>query len=153
MDTNRSRRTNLPRDQNGNFVRHVPGLEYYGDFLSPKEQIDLLDLIYANPWQEGVIARRQQFYGEVYYHTSFKSKVLQGCSGDDNDTRDSDNSSSSCSNQENNIPSSNDNGIHYSNGSNSNRGSSGMEIRQKETPNTDNSNKNDDRNRRAIMES
>ncbi|OEU06259.1 hypothetical protein FRACYDRAFT_201639, partial [Fragilariopsis cylindrus CCMP1102] len=27
------------------------------------------------------IARRQQFYGEMYYHTAFKSKVLQGASG------------------------------------------------------------------------
>ena len=147
MDTDRSRRTNrnLPLDENGNFVRHVPGLEYYGDFLSPKEQIDLLDLIYANLWQEGVIARRQQFYGEVYYHTSFKSKVLQGCSSDDNDTRDSDNSSSS--NEENNISSSDNNDIHDSNGSNSNRGSSGMESRQKEHQNTGNSNQNDDPNK------
>lgn len=70
----------FPRDEDGNLIDHVPGLEYYRDFLSPQEQEELLALIDANPWQEGVIARRQQFYGEVYYHTSFKSKVLQGCS-------------------------------------------------------------------------
>ena len=74
----------FPRDEDGNLIKHVPGLEYYPDFLSPQEQEELLALIDANPWQEGVIARRQQFYGEVYYHTSFKSKVLQGCSDDEN---------------------------------------------------------------------
>ena len=73
----------VPRDEDGDFVGHVPGLEYYRDFLSLREQQELLDLIYANPWQEGVIARRQQFYGEVYYHTSFKSKMLQGCSSNE----------------------------------------------------------------------
>eukprot|EP00536_Pseudo-nitzschia_multiseries_P009259 jgi/Psemu1/200262/e_gw1.254.50.1 len=73
-----SRDIKLPRDENGNFVRHVHGLEYYRNFLSLDEQTEVLDLLYSNPWQEGVIARRQQFYGEVYYHTSFKSKILQG---------------------------------------------------------------------------
>ena len=74
----------FPRDENGNLIEHVPGLEYYPDFLSPQEQEELLALIDANPWQDGIIARRQQFYGEVYYHTSFKSKVLQGCSDKSN---------------------------------------------------------------------
>eukprot|EP00537_Pseudo-nitzschia_pungens_P008545 CAMPEP_0172370080 /NCGR_PEP_ID=MMETSP1060-20121228/36127_1 /TAXON_ID=37318 /ORGANISM="Pseudo-nitzschia pungens, Strain cf. cingulata" /LENGTH=323 /DNA_ID=CAMNT_0013095239 /DNA_START=81 /DNA_END=1052 /DNA_ORIENTATION=- len=83
MDSNKE--INLPRDDTGNFVRHVPGLEYYRNFLSPQEQSELLDLLNSNPWQEGVIARRQQFYGEVYYHTSFKSKFLQGSSGDHNE--------------------------------------------------------------------
>ena len=70
----------FPQDENGNIIDHIPGLEYYRDFLTPQEQDELLALIDSNPWQEGVIARRQQFYGEVYYHTSFKSKALQGCS-------------------------------------------------------------------------
>jgi alkylated DNA repair dioxygenase AlkB len=73
-----------PIDEDGNLIDHIPGLEYYRDFLSPREQAELLALIDANPWQEGVIARRQQFYGEVYYHTSFKSKVLQGCGSNSN---------------------------------------------------------------------
>lgn len=75
-----------PIDEDGNLIDHIPGLEYYREFLSPREQSELLALIDANPWQEGVIARRQQFYGEVYYHTSFKSKVLQGCGSNSNNT-------------------------------------------------------------------
>jgi alkylated DNA repair dioxygenase AlkB len=74
----------FPLDPDGNPIDHVPGLEYYPEFLSPEEQSDVLSLIDSNPWQTGVIARRQQFYGEVYYYTSFKSKVLQGCDDDDN---------------------------------------------------------------------
>lgn len=70
----------FPQDETGNYIDHVSGLEYYRDFLSLQEQEELLAIVDANPWQEGVIARRQQFYGEVYYHTSFKSKVLQGSS-------------------------------------------------------------------------
>ncbi len=70
----------FPQDETGNRIDHVSGLEYYRDFLSLQEQEELLAIVDANPWQEGVIARRQQFYGEVYYHTSFKSKALQGCS-------------------------------------------------------------------------
>lgn len=78
----------FPTGEDGNLVDHVPGLEYYPNFLSSKEQKELLAIIDANSWQEGVIARRQQFYGEVYYHTTFKSKVLQGCS--DNNENDDD---------------------------------------------------------------
>eukprot|EP00531_Pseudo-nitzschia_arenysensis_P003360 CAMPEP_0116144808 /NCGR_PEP_ID=MMETSP0329-20121206/16222_1 /TAXON_ID=697910 /ORGANISM="Pseudo-nitzschia arenysensis, Strain B593" /LENGTH=98 /DNA_ID=CAMNT_0003640301 /DNA_START=24 /DNA_END=317 /DNA_ORIENTATION=+ len=77
----------FPTGEDGNLIDHVPGLEYYPNFLSSQEQNELLAIIDNNPWQEGVIARRQQFYGEVYYHTSFKSKVLQGCS-DNNETDD-----------------------------------------------------------------
>lgn len=109
-----SRDIKLPRDENGNFVRHVHGLEYYRNFLSLDEQTEVLDLLYSNPWQEGVIARRQQFYGEVYYHTSFKSKILQGCSS-------SSNSNSSIGHEENEMA------------------SNDTELRQKENKNTTNS--------------
>jgi len=68
-----------PRDENGNQIKHIKGLEYYPNFLSKDEQTELINLIYSNRWQEGVIHRRQQFYGEIYYHTTFKSKILQGC--------------------------------------------------------------------------
>jgi len=84
--------SHYPLDEDGNLIDHVPGLLYYRNFLSPSEQAELLALIDSNPWQEGVIARRQQFYGEVYYHTSFKSKVLQGCTvGNDNKGSDENN--------------------------------------------------------------
>ncbi|OEU09137.1 hypothetical protein FRACYDRAFT_195706 [Fragilariopsis cylindrus CCMP1102] len=66
-----------PRNENGDYVKHIKGLEYYSNFLTPIEQKDMLDLIYNNTFQEGIIARRQQFYGEMYYHTAFKSKLLQ----------------------------------------------------------------------------
>ena len=94
-------RNRFPLDEDGNLIDHVPGLEYYRDFLSEREQAELLALIDDNPWQEGVIARRQQFYGEIYYHTSFKSKILQGNSnvcgneGGSNEIIDDSNSNSS----------------------------------------------------------
>merc|ERR1719343_416448 len=66
-------------DENGNYIKHIKGLEYFPNFLSKDEQTELINLIYSNRWQEGVIHRRQQFYGEIYYHTTFKSKILQGC--------------------------------------------------------------------------
>ena len=97
----------FPQDEDGNLVDHVPGLEYHRDFLSSREQDELLALVYSNPWQEGVIARRQQFYGEVYYHTSFKSKVLQGCTSnrnknDDDDENKSEKNSGGDENRDNN---------------------------------------------------
>ncbi|KAL3904062.1 MAG: hypothetical protein SGARI_005098, partial [Bacillariaceae sp.] len=46
---------------------------------------ELLHLIDGQPWQSGIIARRQQFYGEVYYHTSFKSSKLQPNAADEDD--------------------------------------------------------------------
>lgn len=64
-----------PRNEANEPVR-VHGLSYYKDFLSPKEQEDLLKGIYDQPFQK-LIARRQQFYGELYYHTSHKNKFLQ----------------------------------------------------------------------------
>lgn len=65
----------LPRDDMGNLVR-IDGLEYYRNFFSQEEQKHLLEIVYRNPWQQ-VIARRQQFYGQVYFHTSQKLKLLQ----------------------------------------------------------------------------
>jgi alkylated DNA repair dioxygenase AlkB len=67
-----------PRNEaTGELVTHIDGLEYYPNWLSVQEQIELLELVDSQPWQSGVIARRQQFYGEIYYHTTFKSKLLQ----------------------------------------------------------------------------
>eukprot|EP00934_Nitzschia_sp_Nitz4_P004889 Nitzschia sp. Nitz4//scaffold96_size78090//58750//60890//NITZ4_005502-RA/size78090-processed-gene-0.32-mRNA-1//1//CDS//3329560597//4879//frame0 len=65
----------FPRDDQGNPVE-IDGLEYYPNFFSEDEQEKLLDVVYKNPWEQ-IIARRQQFYGQVYYHTSQKLKLLQ----------------------------------------------------------------------------
>jgi len=67
----------FPLNSDGHRVTHIAGLEYYPNFLNAQEQSQLLDLIDNQPWQSGIIARRQQFYGQVYYHTSFKSQDLQ----------------------------------------------------------------------------
>ena len=64
-----------PRNEANELVK-INGLRYYRNFLSPDEQELLLNVIYEHPWQK-ILARRQQFYGEVYYHTSYKNKVLQ----------------------------------------------------------------------------
>jgi alkylated DNA repair dioxygenase AlkB len=66
-----------PLSESGEPVTHIKGLEYYPLFFSSQEQEQLLQLIDGQPWQTGVIARRQQFYGEIYYHTSFQSSKLQ----------------------------------------------------------------------------
>ena len=59
----------------------IPGLEYYPDFLSAADQLELLRIIDSNPWKS-FIAKRQQFYGDIYFHTSFKHKEAQP-EGDD----------------------------------------------------------------------
>jgi len=64
-----------PRNESNEPVR-IDGLWYYRNFFSEQEHTDLLAEIYSHPWQK-VIARRQQFYGEVYYHTTHKHKGLQ----------------------------------------------------------------------------
>lgn len=66
----------FPLDDNGKPVTHIDGLAYYPNFLGQLQQEELLEMIYSNPWQN-IIARRQQFYGQVYYHTSYKDKDLQ----------------------------------------------------------------------------
>lgn len=64
-----------PRNEANEPVQ-VNGLWYYPNFLSEQEQSDLLAEIRSHPFQK-LIARRQQFYGEVYYHTTHKHKDLQ----------------------------------------------------------------------------
>lgn len=64
-----------PRNEANDLVK-INGLRYYRNFLSPAEQEQLLTVLYEHPWQK-ILARRQQFYGEVYYHTSYKNKYLQ----------------------------------------------------------------------------
>jgi hypothetical protein len=59
----------------------IPGLEYYPDFFSADEQIALLAVIDNSPWKS-FIAKRQQFYGEIYFHTSYKSKDAQPDAGE-----------------------------------------------------------------------
>jgi alkylated DNA repair dioxygenase AlkB len=64
-----------PRNE-ANEVVKIHGLRYYRNFLSRDEQELLLNVIFDHPWQK-ILARRQQFYGQVYYHTSYKNKLLQ----------------------------------------------------------------------------
>jgi alkylated DNA repair protein alkB family protein 8 len=64
-----------PRNDANELVK-INGLFYFREFLSLKEQEELLKMIRSQPWQQ-IIARRQQFYGQVYYHTSHKNKRLQ----------------------------------------------------------------------------
>ena len=57
-------------------VREIDGLTYIPNFLSDEEQIKLVNLIDSNPFST-VIHRRQQYYGEVYYHTSKDVSEIQ----------------------------------------------------------------------------
>jgi alkylated DNA repair dioxygenase AlkB len=64
-----------PRNEANELVK-INGLRYYRNFYSPTEQAELLAAIYTHPWQK-ILARRQQFYGEVYYHTNYRNTLLQ----------------------------------------------------------------------------
>lgn len=64
-----------PLNDAGKVVR-IPGLLYYADFLSNELHNTLCQIIDSQPWDH-FIARRQQFYGEVYYHTRHNHKDLQ----------------------------------------------------------------------------
>ena len=49
-------------------VLPISGFRYYHSFLTDKEAERIMDIIDSNPWKNAV-KRRQQFYGEIYYHT------------------------------------------------------------------------------------
>src|SRR4051812_25083420 len=75
----------LPVDQNGEVIE-IDGLEYYPDFLTLDEQCELMRILESQPWLN-VIARRQQFYGEVYYHTTHNHKLLQPNGGSNDEDK------------------------------------------------------------------
>lgn len=49
--------------------REIDGLTYVRDFLTQEEHDKLVSIIDSNPYSDA-IHRRQQFYGETYYHTT-----------------------------------------------------------------------------------
>lgn len=59
-----------------NKSEEIPGLVYIPNFLSAEEHDKLVDLINSNPFCH-IIGRRQQFYGETYYHTTHNDPRLQ----------------------------------------------------------------------------
>ena len=52
------------------------GLQYSANFLTPAESLRIMNVIDSNTWEKK-IKRRQQFYGEVYYHTTSHNESLQ----------------------------------------------------------------------------
>ena len=54
----------------------IDGLDYYENFLNEEEELKVIDICDSNPWLK-IIRRRQQFYGEVYYHTTHEQAQLQ----------------------------------------------------------------------------
>ena len=54
----------------------ISGIKYYANFLSSSDHARILEIVDGNPWRK-VIKRRQQFYGEVYYHTTRENTELQ----------------------------------------------------------------------------
>lgn len=62
-------------DYDGNSVE-IPGLIYYRNFFSEEEQKELLSIVDSQEWRH-ILCRRQQFYGEVYYHTKHSHIELQ----------------------------------------------------------------------------
>lgn len=57
-------------------VHPISGLGYFRNFLTPAEARIVLAVVDNNPWIKE-IKRRQQFYGEVYYHTTRENAALQ----------------------------------------------------------------------------
>jgi alkylated DNA repair dioxygenase AlkB len=55
---------------------HIDGLTYISNFLTQEEHDKLLDIIDSNPFSTA-IHRRQQFYGETYYHTTHDLPAIQ----------------------------------------------------------------------------
>jgi alkylated DNA repair dioxygenase AlkB len=54
----------------------IDGLTYIPDFLSKEEQERAIATVDVHPF-EHVISRRQQFWGEVYYHTTHDLTAIQ----------------------------------------------------------------------------
>jgi hypothetical protein len=57
-------------------VLPIDGFRYYPDFLSSEEAQRIMDIIDSNPWRNAV-RRRQQFYGDIYYHTPHDVPEIQ----------------------------------------------------------------------------
>jgi hypothetical protein len=51
-------------------------LDYFQNFLTEEEAAKVVRTVDCNPWVK-VIRRRQQFYGQVYYHTTRENAALQ----------------------------------------------------------------------------
>lgn len=52
------------------------GVTYIPEFLDLNEQKYALDIIDSAPWA-GFVARRQQYWGEIYYHTTKDVAAIQ----------------------------------------------------------------------------
>ena len=55
---------------------NIPGLLYLPEFVTKREQQEILKLIYSKEWST-VLHRRQQFYGKVYFHTTHDLQQIQ----------------------------------------------------------------------------
>eukprot|EP00892_Ulva_mutabilis_P000048 jgi/Ulvmu1/10043/UM059_0093.1 len=54
----------------------VAGLYYFDNFISAKEEAQIVSLIDSRPFSEA-IHRKQQFWGELYYHTTHDVTAVQ----------------------------------------------------------------------------
>jgi alkylated DNA repair dioxygenase AlkB len=54
----------------------IEGLSYIPNFLTPQEEQQIWDLCYSHSWSTE-IHRRQQFWGEVYFHTTQNLSSIQ----------------------------------------------------------------------------
>lgn len=70
----------------------LSGVTYIPDFLNEQEQAKALDIVDKEVW-DGFIARRQQYWGEIYYHTTKDVVAIQPSAGQQ------DSSSTCCPNQ------------------------------------------------------
>ncbi len=50
---------------------------YFPDFLTESEAERVMNIVERNPWSESLMQRRQQFYGDVYYHTRQELAAIQ----------------------------------------------------------------------------
>lgn len=58
-------------------VARIRGLSYYAAFFTEDEAARAIRTIDKNPWLNVIGQRRQQFYGEIYYHTTTVNPLAQ----------------------------------------------------------------------------
>ena len=69
-------------------VLPISGFRYYKNFLNNDDVEKIMNILDSNPWRTAV-RRRQQFYGEIYYHTIHDVAEIQPKFDANNNTKES----------------------------------------------------------------
>ena len=71
-------------------VLPISGFRYYQNFLTDDDVTKIMNILDSNPWRNAV-RRRQQFYGEIYYHTIHDVAEIQPTFDNSNDNANTNN--------------------------------------------------------------